>query len=308
MPLISVVIPTFNRALLLREAIDSALAQEGFSDFEVIVVDDGSSDGSRALIESYGDRVRGLFQANSGLGASRNAGIALARGDYVALLDDDDRWFTWTLATYARAIDEHARPWLISAGLVDFDNGAAVPEPNHDRYRSEGFRDFFASAGTSYWAAPSACCFKAEIARAHEGFFTMNTGHEENDLWLRAGTEAGFVKIVEPPCAARRVHGSNLSGYSDRNLRGTHYLLAQERNGAYPGGRERRPERLSILLSHIRPVSRGCLAEGRWRDGWELYRATFAGHVAGRRWKYLLGWPALALVGFARRLVSAREI
>ena len=91
-PKVSVIIPTYNRAGKVRKAIDSALGQT-FRDLEVIVVDDGSSDGTgRILQESYGDRIRYFAQANQGASAARNKGLAEARGEWIALLDSDDFW------------------------------------------------------------------------------------------------------------------------------------------------------------------------------------------------------------------------
>ena len=89
---ISVIIPNYNGARFLRQAIDSALDQQGV-DVEVIVVDDGSTDGSRQVIESYGARIRPIFQNNQGACAARNAGLALARGEYLKFLDGDDYLF-----------------------------------------------------------------------------------------------------------------------------------------------------------------------------------------------------------------------
>ena len=98
-PLVSVIIPTFNRAYCIGRAIDSALCQT-HQNSEILVVDDGSTDGTRDLIErSYaGDsRVRYFFHENQGVSAARNRGIGLCRGDFVALLDSDDTWPPWKL-------------------------------------------------------------------------------------------------------------------------------------------------------------------------------------------------------------------
>lgn len=89
--LVSVVIPNYNYAHYLREAIDSVLAQT-YPEIEVFVVDDGSSDDSRIVLESYGDRVKGIFQANQGVSAARNNGVAASNGEFIAFLDADDSW------------------------------------------------------------------------------------------------------------------------------------------------------------------------------------------------------------------------
>src|SRR5437660_10167324 len=101
--LFSVVIPTYNRVDLLAQTLDSVWCQD-FTDFEVVVVDDGSNDGTREYLRGLGDRIRVVQQANGGPGAARNAGIREASGNYVALLDSDDLWFQWTLKAFARAI------------------------------------------------------------------------------------------------------------------------------------------------------------------------------------------------------------
>lgn len=91
MPKISVIIPTYNRAPFVTEAIDSVLAQT-FRDYELIVVDDGSTDNTKDVLLPYGERIRYIYQPNSGVGAARNAGIRCAVGEWLAFLDSDDLW------------------------------------------------------------------------------------------------------------------------------------------------------------------------------------------------------------------------
>jgi glycosyltransferase involved in cell wall biosynthesis len=95
-PTVSVIIPTFNRARLVALTIDSVLAQT-WRDVEVIVIDDGSTDDTPAVLAGYGNRIRSVRQPNRGMNPSRNTGIGLARGKYLALLDSDDLWEPWKL-------------------------------------------------------------------------------------------------------------------------------------------------------------------------------------------------------------------
>lgn len=91
MPKVSVVIPTYNRVQCLANAIDSVLAQR-FQDYELIVVDDGSTDETAGLVDTYSSRVKLVCQPNSGVSVARNSGIKLAQGEWIAFLDSDDTW------------------------------------------------------------------------------------------------------------------------------------------------------------------------------------------------------------------------
>ncbi|MBL8266085.1 glycosyltransferase family A protein [Steroidobacter sp.] len=95
-PLVSVIIPTYNRAALLCETVDSVLAQT-YPNIEIIVIDDGSTDDTTEAIQKYGDRVRYTRRANAGVNAARNLGIKQARGEFIALLDSDDLWAPYKL-------------------------------------------------------------------------------------------------------------------------------------------------------------------------------------------------------------------
>lgn len=103
---ISVIIPTYNRARLVCRAVASALAQTHPA-VEVIVVDDGSTDDTAGRLAAYGARIRLLRQANAGVCAARNAGMALAGGDFIAFLDSDDDWLPWKLSAQIAAFRRH---------------------------------------------------------------------------------------------------------------------------------------------------------------------------------------------------------
>jgi GT2 family glycosyltransferase/glycosyltransferase involved in cell wall biosynthesis len=107
LPRVSVIIPAFNRAYCVAHAVESVLAQT-FKDFEIIVVDDGSSDGTADVLEKFGDQIRLLRQENRGVGAARNTGIRAARGHWVAFLDSDDRWHAEKLERQLNALDKYS--------------------------------------------------------------------------------------------------------------------------------------------------------------------------------------------------------
>jgi glycosyltransferase involved in cell wall biosynthesis len=91
-PMVSVIIPTFNRENYVTKAIDSVLAQT-YPDYEIVVVDDGSTDNTKEVIRKYKDKIRYLYQKNQGVSSARNSGIKASRGEWIAFLDSDDEWF-----------------------------------------------------------------------------------------------------------------------------------------------------------------------------------------------------------------------
>ncbi len=116
---VSVVIPVFNNQATIAEALESVLAQRFDSGFEVIVVNDGSTDRTRAVLTEFGDRIRVIDQRNLGVSAARNAGIAAAAGEYIALLDGDDIWMEDKLARTVPVLDRNpACVAVFSDGLV----------------------------------------------------------------------------------------------------------------------------------------------------------------------------------------------
>ena len=108
----SVVIATYNREQYLKEAINSVLSQ-AFTNFETIIVDDGSTDHTAELIKSYEKPIKYILQHNQGPEVAHNRGYIEATGEYIAFLDDDDFFFPWTLAVYDRIITELNSPPLI---------------------------------------------------------------------------------------------------------------------------------------------------------------------------------------------------
>lgn len=117
-PLISVVIPTFNRAHCVGNAIESVFAQT-FKDFEIIVIDDGSSDGTIEVLKKFGDKISVFRQKNRGVAAARNAGIRAARGKWIAFLDSDDRWYPGKLEWQMVALEKYSGKVSYTRAIAD---------------------------------------------------------------------------------------------------------------------------------------------------------------------------------------------
>ena len=127
MKTVSVVMPAYNYARYIRESIDSVLAQT-HAPLEVIVVDDGSTDDTPAVLASYGDRIRVIRQQNAGVAAARNAGLAVARGEYMAFIDSDDIWLPRKLELQLARFEADPTLGLVHCGIEIFDDAGRTLE------------------------------------------------------------------------------------------------------------------------------------------------------------------------------------
>jgi GT2 family glycosyltransferase len=293
----SVVIPTYNRVRLLPRALQSVWAQR-FTDYEVIVVDDGSTDGTNEYLQSLGTKLRGIRQANRGPGAARNAGARAARGEYVAFLDSDDLWFPWTLEVFARAIAAHSGSTIIAGHLIEFGDDAEICNVREESYAAAYFPDYLASSGYPYYVGSGTCAVRRDaFAGAH--FLEDRLNAEDHDLTLQMGTRPGFVRILAPVTLAWRRHAQSETADFASTAAGALRLLARERAGIYPGGAARARARRRITARYVRPVALACLREGDWKSAWGLYRATFGWHLSLGNAKFLAGFPVLAALALA---------
>jgi glycosyltransferase involved in cell wall biosynthesis len=199
--LVSVLIPTYNRAYIVCRAIESVLAQT-YPDIEVIVVDDGSTDDTRERIARFGDAVRYIYQQNAGLAAARNTGLAAARGEFIALQDSDDLWLPWKLEAQmaVMAVDSNiALSWTDLTAVNPA--GQIVRERNlrhaYDVYRRICFGDHLDRCGMLNDVWPG-CPEQLKGTRYHYG-----------DIY-----SAMFLgNLVHPPTAVmRRTHIAKAGG------------------------------------------------------------------------------------------------
>lgn len=296
--LFSTVIPTFNRRHMVVEAVESALAQNR-PDQEIIVVDDGSTDDTLQVLESYAGRIRVERQENAGPGAARNRGIAAARGRYVTFLDSDDLWYPWTLATFAAAVEKYQQPALIAArhgpadlGAQDAAAGQCCEAAAHADYLTA------AAADPDLWVLIGGVAIRTDFLRAVGGFHPQRMNAEDSDLWLRLGDRPGFIRIAAPPVLCYRRHADSATSSAAGTYVGLCHMVDRERRQEYPGGRARRAERLRVITAHARAASLHLLQRGCRREAWSLYRQTFAWNLGQGRLRYLAGFPLTA----ARRL------
>lgn len=194
-PRFSVVIPLYNKVRHIRNSIDSVLAQT-FSDFEIVVVDDGSRDGSGDVVATIEEpRLRLVTQDNAGVSAARNRGAGEARGEYLAFLDADDLWKPCHLEELERLIRAFPDSGIYSVAH-EIVQGSLVYRPNTG-VGSEFFGrvDNFLSAFSGGLALvnSSTACIRKDVFSASGGFPLGVTRGEDLYLWIRIGLESGVA-------------------------------------------------------------------------------------------------------------------
>lgn len=295
----SVIVPTFNRLEYLQQALDTVWSQR-FSDYEVIVVDDGSSDGTWAYLEGLRGRVRAVRQDNKGPGAARNAGAKIAAGRYLAFLDSDDCWFPWTLEMHARVIAEMNNPAWVSGAHRDFARTDAAVTLDESALRFVRYEDYLATSRSNLWLGVPGTVIRRDVF-LREPFDESDTNGEDNDLWLRLGTEQGFGYIREPPAFGYRRHSESRVSQFGFSMRGAQIMIDNERSRCYPGGTARARERRRIIGRHLRPITVNCARSGRYQVAMSLYRQMLAWNLADLRVRFLIGVPVLMLLSLMRR-------
>ena len=292
-PTFSVVIPAYNAEAFLADTLRSVLAQRD-DDFEVIVVDDGSTDRTADLAAAFEPEVRLIRQANGGCHAARNAGIDAASGRYVCFLDADDLWFPWTLAAYRRTLDLHHDAAVVMAHRLVFTDEAELADARDGKLMPKRWDDFFAGGDRSMWTGTSLLVIDRERLAGSGRRFALGC-LSDLDFLLRVGDLGAFIKMEWPPTVGYRVHRSNLSGSGRRLARAVREVLACERRGEYAGGPARRRERRRIISLHCAAMARAQLRRADRRAAAAIYARSLPVHVAARRWDAIWKWPGHAL-------------
>ena len=214
-PAVSVVIPTYSHRDLIGETLDSVFAQT-FRDFEVIVLDDGSTDGTAELLRPLVDerRIRYLRQENSGQAAARNRGLAEARGEFVAFLDDDDLWPREKLDWQVAALRQNPDAVLVYGEERHLHPDGRLTRhilgqpPDGEVYAKFRLRNWITSPGQTL--------IRTDVLREIGGFDTSLWGADDWDLYIRLARRGPFV--FRPDVALHyRIHEGNASRQAIRH-------------------------------------------------------------------------------------------
>ena len=196
---VSAIIPVYNGAATIAEAIDSALGQT-WRDLEVIVADDGSTDETRAILDRYGDRIRVVTQSNRGPAAARNAAVRIAAGEYLAFLDADDRWMPPMIERTVAVLDRDPECPLVYTNLAVVDSrgrklapamigGDLAHPPTLDEMLSRMWPIMTSGVVMRRTAFDRAGGFCEEFARA---------SYEDIHFWIVVREQGPFRYIPEP--------------------------------------------------------------------------------------------------------------
>ena len=289
MPEVSVVIPTYNAARYVGQAVDSVLAQT-FRDVEVIVVDDGSTDDTANLIRELGPPVRYLHQENQGVSVARNRGLAESTGRYVAFLDADDTWLPGKLAKQLEALAAGADRLSYTAGFVtDADlNILEVRRPGPVTREVLLMEGNLMGVGAS-----TVLCERALFSGAGE-FDPSLSQCADWDMWIRLAALTGFA-YVDEPLVNYRQHGLSMS--NDPRLLEVDSLRVLEKGFAAPVPEAAIASKKRKAMARNYMVLAGTYFQaGRYRDFTRCaarsvsmdprrasYLAAYPRRVAGRR-------------------------
>ena len=224
---ISVVIPTFNRRQTLSRAIDSVISQTSAVD-EIIIVDDGSSDDTAAILAEKYPQARLLQQSNQGVSAARNLGIKHAKSDWIALLDSDDSWLPGKIAAIREAAQQYPDIQLFHSDEIWIRNGVRVNAMNKHQ-KSGGW--IFQQCLPLCAISPSATVIKKSLLLNIGLFDESLPACEDYDLWLRICHRYPVHYIDHPLINKFGGHDDQLSrqywGMDRFRIRALHNLLKQ---------------------------------------------------------------------------------
>ena len=282
---VSVIIPVYNGERFLCEALESVFAQT-YRPSEVIVVDDGSTDGSRERLQPYMDRIRYIHQENRGVAAARNTGIRASHGRYIAFLDHDDVWLPEMLARQTAFLESHPGTGLVASCSLASEDGS-FQTVGQEHVRSNQLFRTFSAADILLRSRfnPSGVVARRSCLESVGLFDEELIGAEDADMWIRIASCHVLLVRLEEPLWRYRIHPNNFSANVRTMSQGKARFLAKAFR--QPELRWRVPLRLRVYS--------------------ELYfeRAFVSGRSEGSRLK-ALGWTILSGLTWPGRLATQR--
>lgn len=259
--LVSVIIPAYNRARFLKEAIDSVLNQE-YPHLELIVVDDGSTDQTASIIHNYGNRIKYIYISHQGVSRARNVGISQAQGELIAFLDSDDIWRPKKLSTQVDFFKQHSHALICQTEEIWIRNGIRV---NPKRYHKK-------PSGMIFEQCLKRCMVSISSAMMHRALFEKVGLFDESfpvcedyEFWLRVAKTYPIYLLEEALIIKRGGHMDQLSKMpcldkwriaAIEGLLNTNTLSSKQRRLA-----------IGELTLKCNIYGKGCLKRGKLEEG-----------------------------------------
>lgn len=204
---ISIIIPTFNRCKTLKRALDSIVKQT-YSEYEIIIIDDGSTDETTEMIQKFFPEVKYFYQTNSGVSAARNKGLTFAKGNWIAFLDSDDEWLPEKLESQINAIKSMPDYKICHTEEIWIRNGIQVNQmKKHKKTGGWIFRQCLPLCAMS----PSSILIHHSVFDDIGFFDTTLPACEDYDMWLRITAKYPVLYIEEPKIIKYGGHEDQLS-------------------------------------------------------------------------------------------------
>jgi glycosyltransferase involved in cell wall biosynthesis len=266
----SIVIACYNQEDFVRQSVESALFQE-HPGKEIIVVDDGSQDGTADVLNTFGASiVLARLTTNRGASAARNHGASLARGEYLVFLDGDDVLMPRALEVYSRLITARRPKFILGRSAKCY---GMVPEGKTADFPNDiQFVEY-----ANFLAKDRPCVFNSSTLVVDRSKFWSAGGwssdifyQDMQDLMTKLGDSGKMILVLEPETVWYRMHSTNAVRQVSPFIRGIYALLAKARAGSYPGGRERWLERSSWFGGLIFYWTKTAMRAGLYREGFIL--------------------------------------
>ena len=282
-PKVSICIATFNRKDLLAHTLASIYAQT-YKDYEVIVVDDGSTDGTGEMLKEGGYDLRYFWQENAGHSACRNTLLEMARGKYIAFIDSDDLYFPDSIERMVRVLDSEDDDVIVYGPYLRIDEKGEVTGQGKRRLPS-GYvtKELFKTIFIHLYGS-----MVSKRALEEVGGFDGSLPHcPDYDVWLRLSLKHRFVALPEATSKRRR-HRGNISSRS--LLTCSTKLKVLERFYNEGGGRQKVPKRIAFRRLSIQALRAGrvALSQGNYQTARDFFQRSFRYRPNIRAWFYWL--------------------
>lgn len=260
-PLVSVILPTFNRAWSLEKAVESVLEQD-YPHIELIVIDDGSTDHTLQLLEKYDGQISVIHQANAGVSAARNSGIRNSSGELIALLDSDDAWDKRKVGCQVDFFNTHPQALICQTQEIWIRNGRRV-NPANRHLKPSGM--IFIPSLYRCLVSPSAVMMRRKLFDLKGVFKEDFPVCEDYDLWLRVSHDTPVFLLDQPYTMKTGGHEDQLSR---RHSQDKYRIVSLQQildsgNLSQDQAREAR----KVLREKCTVYGSGCIKRGRHEEG-----------------------------------------